>query len=438
MLNERHRLKEYIKFIYPLCLFSFLQQIYGIIDIANGSLLGANEMSYIVYIDQVMLIIMAFANSIAVALSILISKRVELDKNEEIKLIIGNTFIVLLVVSVTIASFITLFDQTFLTMIFAPAEFYDIDKTYLVIRSINNIFLFFNLSILAIEKAKGNTQKVFIVNIVGILVKVITSAIISNVFEMNLAFIGIITIIPTLFVFLISLRIFLASANPYTIGIADYRLNFKVLRELFDFSIPLFFSLVVFNVGKAVVNIQALKYGADAVGYLGTSNRIIGLTASLSNGLQEGVSILLARYRTTDWLMSRFIIKTTLLSNILITVLGACLYVVFFDNLTMYFAAGNVDVANKISMIFKLELIGFIFLPLTNFIVGILYGFEKTKLVFIISFFRIFIFRNLVLVALSFTSVGISALGIAMLTSHVGTFGLALYLVCREFKLLKN
>lgn len=436
MISSENKLRDYIKFIYPLCLYSFLQQIYGLIDVINGSQVGVHEMSYIVYMDQVMLLLLAFANSIVVGVSVLISKRTETQKTEEIKQILGNTITLLVTISIIILLFIIFFNDTFLKLVLAPKEFYDLSNGYLILRAINNIFLFLNLAILAVEKAKGNTQRVFLINVMGIMTKLIISILLIKTLTISLNIIGVITLIPSVVVFALSLREYNKTSNPYKIRVSHLYPIRSVYNELFKFSLPLFMSLALFNIGKTLVNVQALKYGVEAVGYLGISNRLVGLMVGMSTGVQEGVSILLSRYREHDVNKTKFIIRASICVNILIPIIAVIIYITFFAQLMLFFAKGDVLVAQQIGVIFGLELLGGVLLPLTNFMNGVLYGYEKTKFVFVISFFRIIVFRNLVLMILSFTTMGTEALGIVMLVSHIGTFLVSLIIVKREFVLI--
>ncbi|MFV0556288.1 MAG: MATE family efflux transporter [Lactovum sp.] len=434
MISNDKKISDYLKFIFPLCLFSLFQHIYSLIDIVNGSLLGTDEMSYIVYIDQVMLIILAFANSSAIAISVLISKRIEQGKIKEIKSVIVNSFIILFIVALVILLFISFFDSLFLKLIFAPEKFYQMDKIYLQIRAVDNFFLFFNLAILAIEKAKGNTKKVFYINSLGIAIKIIASFLIQKLVTMSLMILAIVTITPSIFVFLCSLYLFFNSKNLYKIQVKDLKVKGEVIKEFSDFALPLFLSMCVFNIGKTFANFQALQYGVKAVGYLGISNRLIGLMTAVANGLQEAISILLARYREIDKKITKFVVKISFYSNLVVTSVGVFLYLLTFKELTLYFANQDPYIAKQITEILLLELIGAIFLPFTNFMIGVLYGFERTKTVFIISFMRIFIFRNLILFIFSFTNLDSIALGLAMLVSHLGTFIFTFFIVRKEFK----
>lgn len=434
MISDERKLIDYLKFIYPLCLYSLLQQIYGIIDIVNGSFIGSNEMSYIVYIDQSLLIILALGNSLAIGVSVLVSKRTNGEKKDEIKTLIANTFFLMLTISIGFILFIVFFHNIFLKLILAPTDFYGYDNTYLIIRAFNIMFLFLNLCLFSVEKAKGNTKKVFNINICGILIKVILSLIVIKFSQMTLVTIGIITIGPTIAIFLLNVREYLKTSNEYQISIRHLKLNSYYVKELLAFSLPLFFSLCIFNIGKMLVNVQALRYGVEAVGYLGISNRLVGLMVGLSTGVQEGVSILLAKYKEQDQRKVKFIINTSVLVNIGIALCGLLFYGIYFKEIVMYFAHQDVAVASQIGVIFALELTGAMLLPLTNFINGMLYGYEKTKTVFIISFFRIIIFRNFVLFVLSFTQMGTAALGVAMFISHVGTFIVSVIVTKIELK----
>lgn len=435
MISADRKLQDYLKFIYPLCLYSFLQQIYGLIDVINGSQIGSSEMSYIVYMDQIMILLLAFANSIVVGVAVLIAKRTEQNKVEEIRQILGNSILMLSVFSGFFLIFITFDSDLFLKLILAPTEFYGLGDGYLVSRALNNVFLFLNLALLAVQKARGNTRRVFGINVMGIIAKLVLSLVLVKTTTITLNIIGLITLIPSILVFILSLREYFKSTNPYKINLMDLKPTKEIIKELIKFSLPLFFSLCLFSIGKTLVNVQAARYGTAAVGYLGISNRLVGLMVGMSTGVQEGVSILLSKYRSNDLDKTKFVIKASIALNVIITVLAVVLYVTYFKQLMLYFAGGDLIIAKQIGVIFALELLGGIFLPLTNFMNGVLYGYERTKLVFIISFFRIIIFRNLVLVMLGQTNIGVVALGISMLISHIGTFIISLMIVKYEFKI---
>ncbi|MFV0255005.1 MAG: MATE family efflux transporter, partial [Erysipelotrichaceae bacterium] len=166
----------------------------------------------------------------------------------------------------------------------------------------------------------------------------------------------------------------------------------------------------------------AMRYGVEAVGYLGISNRLTGMLVSASNGVQEGISVIIARYRQTDEILIAKCIKYSIGLNILIPIICATFYIINFEPIMLYFADGNLAVASMIGTIFTWELSGGVLNPSTNFMNGILYGYEQTKLVFIISFYRIIIFRNVILFILSQLGMGYQSLGIVMFISHVATF----------------
>lgn len=434
IISDKTILKDYLKFIYPLCLYAFLQQIFGIIDLVNGSFIGADEMAYIVYIDQVMLVLMALANSVAIGISVLVSKNLEKQRYRDSHRIIANSFLILSFVGVAFLILVIIDHQLFLKLILAPNSFYEIPNMYLVLRAINNLFLYINLLILALEKIKGNTNQVFIINVFGILIKVIVSIVIIPNTRVTLNLIGMITLLATFCVFLMSIRLYFKRNNTLRIHFSDLKLDSRIMYQIFRFSMPVFASLCLFNIGKAVVNIQALRYGTAAVGYLGISNRLVGLMVGFSNGIQDGIAILLARYRTISGYKTMYIIKASTILNILIAIVGVTIYIIFFKDIMFFFSKGNVAIANQISTIFILELIGGLFLPVTNMISGVLYGYEKTKYVLIISFFRIIVFRNVVLFIFSFLNIGIAALGLAMLISHLGTFIVSMFVVRFNFK----
>lgn len=429
MISKANKFKDYMKFVYPLCLFNFIQQLTSMVDIINSSYLTSAQMSYVVYIDQVMLTILAFGTSVTVGLSILVSKRLESGLYTEVKDVIATVMSILVLVGILFILFVVFGTNLFLHTILAPEVFYTMDNTYLFLRTVNNLFLFLNLGLLAIEKAKGSSKRVFMYNIIGLASKVIISFVVLEWFHMSLTINGVITLIPTLIIFIICLHGYLTGDARFIFSLSNISIHIGYIKEVFKFAIPLFLSLSLFSIGKLLVNKQAIRYGVDCVGYLGISNRLTGLLVSASNGVQEGISIIIARYRSSDNSTIRSCIKYSIGLNILIPAIGVIIYVSNYNSIMMYFADGDTAVATMIGTIFAWELSGAVLNPTTNFMSGVLYGYERTKLVFVISFFRIIVFRNIILLLLGLTSIGYQALGIVMFISHVTTFIVSLIIM---------
>ena len=93
--------------------------------------------------------------------------------------------------------------------------------------------------------------------------------------------------------------------------------------------------------------------------------------------------------------------------------------------------------------IYRLEAVGAIPLGVNSAVMGLLYGFGKTKITLFMNFCRVFVFRIPVLWALQqFTTLGNVSAGIVMAVSNTSSGALAaiiavieIRMICREYGL---
>jgi Na+-driven multidrug efflux pump len=180
-------------------------------------------------------------------------------------------------------------------------------------------------------------------------------------------------------------------------------------------------------------------YGTLAVGALGISNNIGGLSTNPQSGFQDGgASIISQNIGAKNYKRSLEAFYRLLIINIAIGFLGYLLTMIFLPQISSVFAKDNQVFQKLISDVYFYEAIGAVPLGITAAIMALLYGYGYTKLTLVINFARVFVFRIPVLYYLqNFTQMGSRSVGIVMMVSNVATGAMSIlagYYVIKEVK----
>ena len=163
-------------------------------------------------------------------------------------------------------------------------------------------------------------------------------------------------------------------------------------------------------------------YGALTVGALGISNNIGGISTTPHIGFQDGSSAIISQNLGAGKPARALeIFFWTALINTGISAVTMSLNLIFLRQITWLFAQNDPAFQELIISIYRFEAWGAIPLGINSAVVGMLYGFGKTKYTLFINFCRVFAFRVPVLLALqTFTSLGSVSVGIVMAVSNIG------------------
>ena len=222
--------------------------------------------------------------------------------------------------------------------------------------------------------------------------------------------------------------------NVFGFSLKAIAFKSEVVKPMVGLSIPVIVEKAAFAMGKVVVN-------SLTVGALGISNNIGGITTMPQNGFQEGGTAIISQNlgaKKPDRALSAF--KWTLGINVLCGLFFMTLSLIFLGPLSRLFSKGNAEFAGMIAEVYRLEALGAVPLGVNAAVMGLLYGFGKTKITLFMNFCRVFVFRIPVLWALQqFTNLGNISVGIVMVVSNTCSGILAAVIavimirkICRE------
>lgn len=417
----------------PILFYNLCNYLYGIYDMMVVQSANIGEAADIVVLDQIKNMISTFAAAISTGGGILVARIYGERKNNEAKLCANTLFTISLVVALITLVFIPI-GVPFLRLLKTDEStisnamgYYYVQIVILVLTSMNNTFI-------ALEKAKGNTLKLFILNIGVILIKISLSTLFAyGPFEnVTITWLAVATLIAQSFLFFSGLFFSFEKNNILRITPKQFNFNKTNTLSIIKLSFPIFAGRFLFSFGKVYVNSTATSvYGKTVVGALGISNTIAGLLSNMINSFEDATSTIISQnYGAKN---GKRIQKTYFINMIYILIMSIIGTIVLFTlryPIALFFAGSdNKEYQQIIVDIFSWECMDIVFMGLNGVGMAVFYGFGKTRVTMALSMSTLFLFRIPTLLILMYViKMNYVACGVAMFISNFITGVLSLIL----------
>lgn len=436
----------------PLVFYACIGQIFQLIDTIIAANMSANTISTVSFVAQLEKMIMATATAISIGGGVLIGRTFGSGDMEKFRREVNTLFFLGIFAGLAILVIIIPLMYQILKIFKMPAELIVQGTVYSSLLIGSCIFQFINTVFFAIQKAKGTTKIIMWGNLLVLGIKTSLNVLTMNLInhgivssENGIYFLPIATILAHLTLTVIAFVNMSSKKNPF-------RLNFKLcefksffLKPLANLSVPVFLEKFIFAFGKALVNSMCASLGTTVVGALGVSDRICGLSTNPISGFQEAESSLVSnnigakQIKRAISFFYRTLALTTAYSVTFFIITG-----VFKRGIIGTFAKGDAGFAAEIIQIYNWERFDTILIALNTAVMGLLYGFGKTKVSMAINISRLFVFRIPFLLLFMYVpslyaKVGLSGIGMAMCISNSCTGIVAgIYAYCFIRKLKKS
>ena len=429
----------------PLAVFALFNCLFSILDTMMASHLGTIDVSAVAYLNQLRMILNAIGSGLITGSMILINRAYGAGDNAKVSILM-NTLIRLLMALSALFILMIPFVPDILRAISTPEEFIKEGALYFRILLIASALNFINLVYINIEKTRGRTGVIMVINIASMIVKLGLSAFFIYALDKGITFIALATLITyALFAAYSLTHIFDRSSIFYV----NPRLIFKGKKEytksLIGISYPVAIEDSTFSLGKVVVSSLAASYGAEMIGALGISNNMCGIASNFENGFSDASSAIVSQNygaKKYDRAIKAYV------ANIVITFTVSLIALAFLfmldEPLIRLFSTSrsglDASFHDTISRIFLFDAFSCLGIALNGAGMDFLLGLGRTKITLVLNFVKIFVLRIPVLFILQrFISDGATALGIMMLISNVGvSIPTTIICACVSAKLLRK
>lgn len=428
----------------PLALYQSLNQIFKIFDSMMAAHINARAVSAVAYLSQINMTFAALGGGLVIGASLKISEAYGAGDFVLVKQRVSSLFALCTLLSAALLLILVPFTPQFLRLAQTPEVFIAEGSQYFILELFGMVIGFFNNIYIAIERARGNSKRILYLNIVVIVIKLSMTALFVYRFHCGINMISVATIISQAFLLIAAVINLNKKENAFGFSLSSISFSASVVNPMIRLSIPVIIEKFAFSFGKMVINSMSTVYSAFTVGALGISNNIGGFTTCPQNGFQEGGSAIISQsLGAGEPKRALQAFKCVLVICIGIGILLMSLSLIFLSQISHLFAGSDEEFAQIIASIYRMVAMGAVPLGINSAIMGLLYGFGKTKITLFINFSRVFIFRIPVLWYLQhFTNLGDVSVGIVMAVSNIcigiTSSLIAVYEVrkiCREYQI---
>ncbi|MDR2828673.1 MAG: hypothetical protein LBV51_04550, partial [Acholeplasmatales bacterium] len=379
----------------PLAMYAVFNYLYGIIDLALVPTITAK--ATVVFYDEMKNAISAFGAGIATAGSVIVGRLYGANKIDEARKHAGQTFWLNLLVCSLVGILVFIFSQVFFVAVGTPSDILE-GLPYFYIQVVTTIVMSVTTTFVGMEKVKGNTLLVFILNVAAMAIKILLSVFFIKVLNLSEVFAALSTLISQVMLMGVSLYLLFRKSNILKVKLSDIKLQKTVFLPILILAIPIFIGKFLFSIGKVIVSIVAAShYSSDVISAFGVMSKIASVFGNLAMTFEEGQSSIISINIGSKQLkraMLSYPISIGIAALIGIAgVIFSSIYSHFFMSLFINFETDSKEYIEMVYNMFLYERWSTITNALIGITVAAFIGFKKSFMSTIINIARLFVFR---------------------------------------------
>lgn len=422
-----HPLRLLLTVCGPLAIYQAFQQIFTILDTIMAAHVSADAVSAIAVLSQITLMIQAVGSGLAVGGCIKISEAYGRGDYELVQQRTSTLYALSVILSVILALTFIPFAKPFLRLLQTPEDLIAVGAGYFRLQMLNLIVSFFNTVYIAVERSRGHSRRIMLLNMVVIAVKLSLSGLFVYVLRSGVIMIAVATLCSQLFLLLYALLHMPSDEGAFRFTSAAVQFRSRILAPILRLSFPVTAEKMLFAAGKVTVNSMAGVYGKLTAGALGVSNNIGGLTTNWHAGMLDGATSVISQNRGAGkFRRTESLFYWLLFIDVLIGVIGLIAVNFTLPFLAQVFAQSREQFdqtfCDMIVAIHRWEMLGYITLGINSACNALMLGYGYAKRTMLLNMARVFVFRIPVLWYLqNYTQMGSEAAGVTMMVSNIAT-----------------
>ena len=407
----------------PLALYQALSQLFVILDTMMAAHISKESVSAVAYLAQLNHILSAVGGGLAVGAGILISRAYGEGNFTLVRKRVSSLYAIAFAAGLAILLGILPFTNQFLRMAGTPETLITVGTQYFIVQLFTLVITFLNNVYIAVERARGNTGRIFRLNLLIIVVKLSLTALFVYILNGTLVMIAVASLASQALLFVFAIKNSLDGDGAFTFSLKAVSMKGEVTAPMITRSIPVIVEKALFAFGKTIVNSMCTVYGDLMVGAMGVSNNLGGITTNPQNGYQEGTaSIISQNYGAGKYKRVLEAFYAALAVNVIIGIIISGIEIWQMDFFAGLFDSGNREFHEMIKLVYRYEALGAVPLGVNAAVLALLYGLGKTKLTLVLNFSRVFVFRIPVFWYLqNYTNYGEASVGIVMMVSNIAS-----------------
>ena len=375
-----------ISFSIPLMLSGILQMMFNAVDIVVvGRFSGSQALAAV---GSTTALINVFTNlfiGISLGANVLAARYYAAGKTKEMSETVHTAIALALVSGVAMAVIGVVFARGALEIMGTPDDV--IAKSTLYMRfylCVRPFFMMYNYGS-AIFREVGDTYRPLIFLIVSGVINAVLNLFLVIVFHLDVAGVGIATVISQLVSCILVLRCLHHTESSYQLHLAKLRIRSVYLKQIFEVGVPAGIQSTVINISNAMLQSSVNSFGSIAMAGYTASNNIFGfLYVSVNSFTQACMSFTSQNYGVKKLKrMDRVLIDCLILSVVVTLILGSSVYIFGPELLHIY--SNQADVIKYGMEIFSYTTVTYFLCGLMDLFPGALRGMGYSTVPMILS-----------------------------------------------------
>ena len=375
-----------ISFSIPLMLSGILQLMFNAVDIVVvGRFSGSQALAAV---GSTTALINVFTNlfiGISLGANVLAARYYATGKTKEMSETVHTAIALALVSGVAMAVIGVVFARGALEIMGTPDDVIAKSTLYMQIYFCGMpFFMMYNYGA-AILRAVGDTKRPLIFLIVSGVINAVLNLFLVIVFHLDVAGVGIATVISQLVSCILVLRCLHHTESSYQLHLAKLRIRSVYLKQIFEVGVPAGIQSTVINISNAMLQSSVNSFGSIAMAGYTASNNIFGfLYVSVNSFTQACMSFTSQNYGVKKLKrMDRVLIDCMILSVVVTLILGSSVYIFGPELLHIY--SNQADVIKYGMEIFSYTTVTYFLCGLMDLFPGALRGMGYSTVPMILS-----------------------------------------------------
>ncbi|WP_005037706.1 MATE family efflux transporter [Holophaga foetida] len=340
-LAEEKPIKLLIQFSIPAIVGMLVSALYSVIDrIFIGGAVGSIGIAGITVAFPIMIIQLAFGLLVGIGGTALVSIRLGEKKHEEALGIVGNAFVLLIVISILISILGLIFRDPMLRAFGASEQVLPYARDFVTIILYGSVVMSTSLGMNNFIRAEGKPQKAMASMLIGTVMNIILAPIFLFVFKWGMKGAAWATVIAQVVSCTWVVSHFFSRTSTLRLYRRNMRLSLARVKAIMAIGMPPFFLQIAVCILTIVLNKSMEHYGGDtAVSGMGAVTTIQMLVILPIAGISMGAQPIIGfNYGARSFDRVREVLKMAIISGSTIAVLGWLMIQIFSTPLMAMFA----------------------------------------------------------------------------------------------------
>jgi len=340
-LTEGSVLRQMLRYALPMMLATALQQVYSLVDtIVVGQMLGSAGLASVAVASQLISFMTFLCIGFSGGAQVIISQYTGAKRYDELRVIIGNTFLVHILSALFFTLVGVIFCHPLLNMLNAPVEAYDGAVDYLIISSIGLVFVYGYNCVCAILRGMGDSSRPLVFIVISSIVNIVLDILFVGPLKMGAAGAALATIISQAIAFIVAIAYLHRRREAF-----HFDFKFKsfmpvkdVLVKICRQGLPQAIQMAAINVSFLFIHANVNSFGVAASAAFSVGSKIEHIPSIATQGFSNAVAAMVGQ----NFAAGKFdrIRKTTnvaLIVSVVVLSIAAAIYLLFPETMFRMF-----------------------------------------------------------------------------------------------------